>query len=363
MHKVRYLMSGIAVSIITTLLCVLVTEKAVEYFLPNPYQWDKRLMFFSPPGGVFQNTNWGGHVWQPNKRIRDRTLYITGSRGPTVFDEYQSTIRTNSSGLVQLSDIIPSKPAIIFLGDSFTEGQGASPWFYDLEQRWPCTVPYQIINGGIRGTGIEAWQRLFMNLPLTTEDKKIVVIFISDDWIRPVSPISQRDLKCLSLPNTCDGTNNVVGLPENPAEADIQIHRIAAERISYLSKVNFFKASAINQRLLNPIYLWWHPDAKQQAQFEKSKTAIQNLVSSVGRKNILFIHLPEKHELSVGPDTLGKRGEEFIRQNKYQFVDGFKKCHLTTADFHPHDGHPNAAGYQKILNCVERSVRDSFDLF
>jgi len=287
-----------------------------------------------------------------------------GQLCPTVSNEYEYLLRTNSFGLVQSADIIASKPSIIFLGDSYTEGQGASPWFYDLEKRWPRTVPYQIIDGGILGTGFEAWQRLFMNLPITTKDKKIVVIFISADWSRPVWQISQRDLECIRLPHRCDGTNDFLGLPDNPAEADIEIHRIAAERISYLeSKENFITASAIYQRLLMPVYYAWWPYSQEEAQFERDKLAIESVANSVGKRNILFIQLPQKDELSSGVDRLSKRGTEFIRRYNYQFVDGFEKCHLTIADFHLHDRHPNASGYGKILDCVEQSVRDSFRIF
>ena len=35
---------------------------------------------------------------------------------------------TNNFGLVQNSDIFSNQDSILFLGDSFTQGQGASPW-------------------------------------------------------------------------------------------------------------------------------------------------------------------------------------------------------------------------------------------
>jgi len=55
-------------------------EKAVDYYLPNPYELDKRLAFFSE-GLVFQNTSWGSFVYQPNSRIHVQTLYITDPEG------------------------------------------------------------------------------------------------------------------------------------------------------------------------------------------------------------------------------------------------------------------------------------------
>lgn len=353
------LLSGVAVSAATIIISVLSIEKAVDAYLPAPNEWDRRLMFFSE-GAVFQNKSWGGFVYQPNAQISSRTIYITDPKILKVADEYQYQIRTNSAGLVQLSDISRTKPSIIFLGDSFTEGQGASPWFYELERRWPETSSYQIINGGILGTGFEAWARLYGDLLSTAKIEKIVVIFISDDWIRPVWQISEHDLECIQRPNRCDGANSFFGLPHNPTDADAEIHRISVERVNYQ---NILKASAIYQRLLRPAFhLWWpYRNKEKETLFEKSKTAIRQLVGAVGAQNILFIQLPQKDELSSELNNLSERGRNFISQSGFSFVDGLKKCQLTTVDFHTHDAHPNTAGYRKILDCVERSVKEAFN--
>jgi hypothetical protein len=104
-------LSGVAVSVVASLLCLIAIETAADFLLPNPYELDKRLLFFSA-GLVFQNTSWGGFVYQPNSRIHVQALYITDPKGPTVSNEFKYLLRTNSSGLVQLADIIPSKPSI-----------------------------------------------------------------------------------------------------------------------------------------------------------------------------------------------------------------------------------------------------------
>lgn len=365
MKRVWFLLSGLAVSVITTLLCIAALELVLEHYLPkNPYEWNKRLMFFSE-GPVFRNTRWGGFVYEPNSRIHLRTFYITDPKQAAVVEEYDSWLRTNSSGLVQSADIVPSKPSVIFLGDSFTEGQGASPWFYVLEKRWPQTSRYQIINGGLLGTGFEAWRRLFANLPLDTKDKKVVVIFISDDWTRPVWQFTPRDLECLRSADQCSGTNNFLGLPQNAAESGVEIRRIARERVRYLGGIgNLIRSSAIYQMLWRPAFYGWWPFSQNTRQLEKSKLAIASLADAVGKENMLLIQLPQKDELLSGTrNKLARQGLEFIKQNGYRFVDGFKKCHLTIADFHIHDGHPNAEGYAKIVDCVDQSVRDSFRIF
>jgi hypothetical protein len=147
---------------------------------------------------------------------------------------------------------------------------------------------------------------------------------------------------------------------------EIQINRIARARIDYLaekkSEQNVFRASAIYQRLLLPAYHLWWPDLKEEheMQFGRSKNAILNMATKLGSQNLLFIQLPQKDELDSGPDSMARRGRDFIRRNGFVFVDGFEKCGLQMTDFHLHDGHPNASGYRKVEECVYRSVMQVF---
>jgi hypothetical protein len=368
-HKRRpSLLSGVAVSFVTICLCLLGLEIGLEHSSFNPYQWDKRLMFFSG-GSVFQNQKWGGFVYQPNARIHSLTYYITDQNIPNLTKEYEYEVRTNSSGLVQAADLDKSRPSIIFLGDSYTEGQGADPWFYQLESSWLKSSKYQVINGGILGTGFETWERLYQSLAITSKINKIVIIFISSDWIRSVWQFSDQDLECLKSAALCKGSDNFYGLPDNQNEADLQINRIARARIDYLAvrkkEQNILKTSAIYQRLLWPAYNMWSPrrKAEDEMNFEKSKNAILSMATAVGSNNLMFIHLPQKDELNSGIVSEGRRGRDFIRRHGFVLVDGFEKCGLKVTDYHLHDGHPNSSGYSKIAECVDRSVREVFHPF
>jgi hypothetical protein len=356
------LIGGLAISFTTILLCLLGLEIGLEHFSANPYQWDKRLMFYSE-GAVFQNQEWGGFVYRPKAQIHSLTFYITDTNVPELTKEYEYDLRTNSSGLVQSDDIDPSRPSIVFLGDSYTEGQGAPPWFYQFESYWPKDAKYQVINGGILGTGFETWRRLYETICARAQVKKIVFIFISSDWIRPVWQFTDQDLQCLKSASACKGSDNYFGLPENPVEANFQINRIARARTDYLAQrkreQNIFKASAIYQRLLWPAYNMWWPrrKAEEEVNFEQSESAILAIANELGAHNLLFIHLPQKDELNSGMASEGRRGRDFIRTNGFAFVDGFKQCGLKMTDFHLHDGHPNASGYEKISKCIDHSVR------
>jgi hypothetical protein len=354
---------GASISLATTLLLLSAMEIVLRYTHTPPYQWDLRLMFFSE-GEVYQNKSWGGFLYRPNARIHSLTYYITDRSGPELAKEYEYDIVTNSSGLVQRNDINGSKSSILFLGDSFTEGQGASPWFYDFEAHWPRGSRYQVINGGIQGTGIEAWERFYGDISKSANIEKLVIIFISDDWTRRIRQIPPQFLECLRDARRCDGVDPFLGLPENPDEADSQIRRIARARLDFLAlkerSRNFLQSSQIYQQLLKPAYELWQPP--NRLEFNGNKRAALQLVADLGPQNVLFIHLPQKDELRFGPNVVGKEAATFIRNNRFLFVDGFEKCQLGLADFHLRDGHLNAAGYEKLEKCISEGLRDVFHL-
>lgn len=85
-------------------------------------------------GDNFRNEK-GHFTYHANKNIRSVTLYST--ERPSSMDEiaieYDYTMVTNNAGLVMMEDIDMDKSHYYIVGDSFTEGQGAAPWFYPLE--------------------------------------------------------------------------------------------------------------------------------------------------------------------------------------------------------------------------------------
>ena len=341
-------------------------ELLLEFMWPNPYQWQRRLIFYSE-GAVFENKAWGGFLYRPNARIHTEMFYITNLLHAALTKEYEYDIETNSAGLVQRRDISNTRPSILFLGDSFTEGQGARSWFYALESRW-SNSPYQVINGGLLATGVVSWEQLYRYLLSETNVEKVVIIFISEDWIRPLFQFPQQTLECLEHAPRCTGNELFHPLSGN-VEADLEeAGRIAVQRRGYLLQPQHFIAQSVMLRaLLIPAYqklskLAMGAPTGMDVQFDKSEKAIQEMAKQLGPGNLLFIHLPQKDEVDSGPNFLGKMAREFIRQSGFSFVDGFEKCGLTSADFLIHDGHPNAQGYGKIGACVESAVAARFNV-
>jgi lysophospholipase L1-like esterase len=353
---------GASISLVTIFLMLFAVEFSLRYSHRPAYRWDYRLTFLSA-GEVYQNKSWGGFLYAPNARIHLLTYYIANPPDPTLVKEFEYEIATNSYGLVQRNDIDSSKLAILLLGDSFTEGQGASPWFYDFESRWPYSR-YQVINGGIQGTGVEAWAKLHEEILKAAPVEKLVVIFISDDWTRFLWKLPPQNLNCLRDPRQCNGADPFLGLPHDSAAADQQIQRIAKARIDYLknraSSTNLIESSEIYKQLLHPAYDLWHQPNRSKV--EQNERAALQIVTRQGPENVLFIHVPQKDELVSGPNIIGKQADDFIRSHGWPFVDGFEQCSLTIGDFHPNDGHPNADGYSKLENCIANSVKIAFRL-
>lgn len=116
--------------VFSVIVGILVVELFYHFFSPSMqrasiYEWDRRIMFFNGRGSVFENH---GDIFTcvPNNDIRSLTIYFSDK---DFIVEYDYHVHTNNYGLVQDSDIVASRPSILLLGDSFTEGQGPSLGF------------------------------------------------------------------------------------------------------------------------------------------------------------------------------------------------------------------------------------------
>jgi lysophospholipase L1-like esterase len=315
-----------------------------------PQNWDDRLMFFRQVNGgkVFQTKPWGGFVFQPNAEIRTAAYFITAKTPIRLTEEYEYGFATNSDGLVQNNEISPTARSVMLLGDSFTQGQGARPWFYDLERAWTAPNGYRLINGGIMATGVVGWERLYSEIATKANVDKVVLIFISDDWARGILRLSDATLICIETPADCTGREDFYGLPAELAAAADHIHRMAQIR----SAMPHRAGSELYRQIVNPVrnMLFGPPN------FRKNVAALQSIVAKVRRSNILLIHLPQKDEIGRGPNLFGVRARELISQQSLAFADGFNACGLTAADYYVNDGHPNANGYAKIGACVKDAL-------
>jgi hypothetical protein len=322
---------------------------------PPLYSWDQRIMFFDGPGSIFRNVG-DIFTYVPKGDIFSRTIYFSESSYST---EYAYKFKTNNFGLVQDTDLVPGMRSILLLGDSFTEGQGAEPWFRQIAPQIE-RLNYQPINGGLLGTGFPQWWSLKQFLSANEISiSKLIVIFISDDLQRTEKwNFLNNQLNCLRSINRCAGNEGYFRLPPSTELAHwVAKIRTAREHLSIKARVeSALPASYQVYRFLQSVGKRSQPTPPEN---ELVTAIVNKMVKSYGRENVLFIQLPQKEELkgTTLPDGLLMR--KIMRNVDAQFVDGISLCRLDKYDFFVRDGHPNQQGYSKIGNCVTQ-ILDSF---
>jgi len=346
------------------LIAILFVELACRIFVPSRYinvaSNPQLIMFFDGRNSVFRNVD-GIDAYEPNDEIRNVAFFYTDTQSGI---EYDYRFRTNNFGLVEDADIAPDRASLLLLGDSFTEGQGAEPWFRlvspEIER-----LGYQPINGGLRGTGFAHWLRLDSYL---TERgfriRKVLILFISDDYRRPMVAASPAAQQCLQSLRQCDLDRSYDYRLPPASELQAWIARIKTARspiaehsgiegvAAELLPASYRVYTHFRERLRNPA-LHARLDEAEQA----SPLAIRALIQRHGRDNLIFLHLPQKDEMS-GPNDLGRKARRAIEEAGGKLIDGFDLCRLGSSDYFVHDNHPNKSGYKKIADCVEHVIKD-----
>lgn len=348
----------------STIIGILLFEIFSELFLPGIRTANLQppvIYFFDGRGTVFRD--YGDiFTYAPHSDIRIVTVAYSDDSFNT---EYDYHIHTNNFGLVQDNDIIPDKPSLLLLGDSFTEGVGAEPWFR-LVSPEIYKLGYQAVNGGLGGSGFGSWLKLEQYLAAAhIRIGKLVVLFISDDYHRPAWNVTPGELRCFSALSLCRVNENVYFRYRLPP---------AGELSSWVAKIRLGRAATSQARaqvLLPATYLVYKyvserlplsrgaraRMARDERGEQQSRAAIAEFIKRLGPENVAFIHLPEKGELNSGPDYLGLKARRSIQKAGGKFFDGFKLCGLTAADYHPNDQHPNSPGYVKIAACAMNVIK------
>ena len=349
----------VGLSLLSALTGIVVVELFCHFFVPSVghsvYEWERRILFFDGAGSIFENHG-DIFTYTPHNDIRSVGVYFSAQN----FDvEYDYHFRTNNLGLVQDFDIEPGRSSLLLLGDSFTEGQGAPPWFQQLVTQ-TGKFPYQLINGGLLGTGFAQWNLLERYLAANKiNTRKLLVLFISDDYTRDVGNIRQDVFSCLDSLSSCPDRDNYMMYRLPPAQdLPFWVDRIRTERATRGGVTE--RATKLAATLLpatHQVYRFLKAKFSRNAAAERgSRAAIAEFVQRYGADNVTFVHLPQKDETS-GPNEIGWLARSAIEDAGGKLYDGFKLCDLTPADYHVHDGHPNAQGYGKIAHCVAAIVR------
>ncbi len=320
--------------------------------------YDKRFMLFEE-GLVFQNI---GKIFKyhPNKKIISKTFYNLEN---TWVKEYDYEIITNNFGLVQKNDLKKNKPSILFLGDSFVEGQGSDAWINNFNGQFK---ELQIINGGVMGTGPQQFELLESHISKHFSVKKLIFFYIGDDLRRNIFNISDKSLTCLKNHEKCIGDENFYGFPFKNEDPDEFLNKLSDFRVNQNNLIS------LSEKIKNNIKYFFlnlysikivKNFLRQKFYFSKNEYIKRNFqsIENLYKKyddSIIFIQLTNKNEIIHGKEYDTFYAEKFIKNlTKNHFVCDFGK---NIENFHKIDMHPNKNGYKHLFDCVQRILLSKY---
>ncbi len=317
---------------------------------------ENRFMIFDE-GLVFSNIE-KIFKYEPRKVIRSKAYYFVDN---VWHKEYDYEITTNNFGLVQKNDIKKNIPSILFLGDSFVEGQGSSAWFDNFNGKFK---DFQLINGGILGTGPQQFELLESHISKEYNVEKVLFFYIGDDLRRNIFNISKKSLNCLENHKNCRGNENFYGFPfkkKDPEKFlnDLYDYRLKQKQDILLTKKikNFVKDFLKNLNTVKIVNNF----LKQKFYYSKNEyiqrnfQSIKNLYEKY-EDAIIFIQLTNKNEI-----IYGKEYDTFYAEN---FIKSFSNNHFNCdfnkdiKSFYKIDMHPNKGGYEHLYKCVKEILNN-----
>ena len=234
------IISSIIISLILIeIFCNFFLFKKVDYNYKNRY------LIYSE-GKIFRNIE-NFFTYEPSQKITASNYYFKDDK---FIEIYKYDININNLGLVQDQDLQKDIPSILFLGDSFTEGKGGGgSWINFFGGNYNN---YQIINGGLLGTGFQQFE-LLNNYLSNYDIKKVFVLFIGDDLRRDVFQFNSHQLECLMNHKVCNGSESFYGFPINDKRPDEFLKKLRGKQLDKNDKETVFKfVHAIN---IGPVFI------------------------------------------------------------------------------------------------------------
>ena len=318
--------------------------------IPNDNRFQFRYMMYSE-GKLFKKYE-NFFKYYPNLNKRYLQFYFHKDKFEKIWDY---NFPTNNFGLVQSNDIYKNKKSILFLGDSFTEGQGAPPWIDKFGKNF---LDYQVINGGIIATGFQQFEKIHDHIKDTYNVEKVVIVYIGSDLRRGIVLADTTD--CLINNDYCKKDASVFSIPSKETEIEnflIQKHKLRQEnKLSIKNKIKYLVRETYTYNILrnyiNTIRL--KDDSLIKANFQ----AIENLLNK-NEKKIILINIKTAQEIIKDQESYETK---LIRKHLAKKKIQNHQCDMNNDinNFHKIDFHPNKKGYDEIFNCVKKILNNSF---
>ncbi len=357
-------MKNFALAAAAILVTLLGAEAALRVADFNQSYWFAARYAYASTG-AFRAVAPGVNGRMPNAEIRHAAVYAVGA--PKV--EYDYVMRTNNLGFPQARDVACGAGTLAVFGDSFTEGQGAAPWFTQIESL-PVAGNLQLANLGYVGTGMIDWSAAYTHYRPCLAPRKALFVFISHDWFRPRYVIGPDQIDCVELRAPCREPDHLwFAMPDGATPDDLIATTRDRERARWagrdgwrdlllrwdlvLKRESYLFALLRNSAVaLFGLGYNVQSDATR-ATFERAKTVFTAMVADIGRENVGLLLLPQAEETAAhSPNPLTRALADWLAQS------GFApdRCELANDDYLPNDRHPNARGYAKIAACARRSI-------
>ena len=354
---------GFAVIFFSSVIAFSIVEFSYRLFLEKDLKsnYTQRTMLFES-GKNFVN-HIGYFKYFPNQSIRSMTLYSKPQANSIedIVIEYDYIINTNNIGLVMKGDLRTGDKVAFVAGDSFTEGQGATPWFYRLEDDYHSS-PLKLVNLGIIGTGPMQWKNLASSI-VKELDLKVgasVINITPDDMNRGVWTIKDRELRCLYKVD-CDynfgfqGFNFYNGHDYNDVKLAVLKSLTEKKFFNSNDHVASVKKYVKKSRVTYDIYLF----LKNKFGASKNEIVIMNEKALIAMKdavegNFIVNVVSQKTVNSTNFDKIkyAKKLIQFLELNNINY----SWCDIPLSGFHKNDGHPNSDGYEILRQCTKDAL-------
>jgi hypothetical protein len=309
----------------------------------NPFSFGEYRFAYVTPD-PFVNLDNGAWVYNASKRIKETIVYKKPFGG--YIAETACEYETDAFGLID-NDSDRRQFDVLLLGNSFTAGSGGCPWTKELRQRLPQLTVY---NAGLPGTGVENWaavQRYLIDRGI--HFSHALVIFISDDFFRPLANRSELDRACLQDIGRCVPLANYY-YPQFPG---IDLTKVSAARnpnslwteLNYFWKRTLWISYFLVQEIGNRI------SAGRVAIREETMTALDRILAAGNAVHLVKVTTKSEAGLRADSDRSRVVGRYLAGRNLT-----YDRCELGYSEFFSYDAHPTREGYAHLAACLARIV-------
>ena len=305
--------------------------------------------------GIFNSNNTISLNPEGNTLIKSDDKLVAIAEDDDIEIDFNTDTISQKSQLTKIEDKKEVK-SILFLGDSFTEGQGAESWINKFNGKYK---DYQILNGGFLGAGFQQF-KLINDYLSDYNIEKVFVLYIGNDLRRDVFQFNNQQIACLKNSLNCKGHEIFFGSPPN--KKDIMSFLDNLKNMQESNDVNRkFTFKLIRRSIkkkLSELYVIKIPLDFLRSKLYKSNNekilrnfeSIDELIE-IHDKNISFINLKMKDEI-----INKKKSYETIYAKNYilKKTNNFFECDFDN-DINNYyiDGHPNSKGYESLYNCIK----------